>query len=176
MKESHKHPTPPSSKEGSKKPSKEESKQKKSKEEILKEQNKELTDHLQRLQAEFENSKKRAEKEKEGAIIKEKHTLLLRFLPFLDSFEEALKAHPDEIPEIQLLYKQIKLIFEELGITSIEAKGKHFNLHYHDAVLQQPSDKEPNTIIEEIQKGYLHHNIVLRHSKVIVAKPQEPTE
>ena len=157
-KHSKKHPTHPSSQEA---PAKEPQKE----DDIIA-----LTGHIQRLQADFENYKKRVEKEKSNDVLKEQHILLQKFLPLMDAFDKALEP-PDE--GISLLHKQLQLIFQEQKVTHIQALGKPFDPHLHEVIMQQPSKKAPNTVLEEVQKGYKHHDLVLRHSKVIVSKKQD---
>ena len=165
MTQSKKSPTHPRPHEGSKEPSSEGKKHKE-----LSKKNKELTELIQRLQAEFENYKKRVEKELQTAVNKERNSLFNAFLPLLDTFDQALKSHPGDQECLQHLHKQITKIFKEQGIEPIQSLNKPFDHNYHEVVLQQESDKPEKTILEEIQKGYTLKGHVLRHTKVIIAK------
>jgi len=132
----------------------------------------ELTDTLQRLQAEFENYKKFVEKS-QSEFRKYAHAdLINQLLPILDSFELALKNTKDNeklCKGVELIYSQFHSILEKQGLKKIAAKGK-LDPHLHEVLLKEESDKEEDTIIEELQKGYMLGEKVLRHSKVKVSK------
>jgi len=133
---------------------------------------KELTETLQRLQAEFENSQKRLEKEKQDFLQFAKKDMITKILPILDNFELALKNtdNKEEFQKgIELIYAELYSMLEKEGIKKIEAKGK-FDPHQHEALMAEESDKEKGTIIQELQKGYLLNDKVLRTAKVKVAK------
>jgi molecular chaperone GrpE len=137
---------------------------------------KELTETLQRLQAEFENYKKRVDKENSDFKRCAKKDLVERMLPFLDSFELALKnrkANDTFTKGIELLYAQFYSILESEGLRKIDSAGKKFDPYKHEALLQEESDKEEGTILEELQKGYLLHDKIIRFAKVKVAKPRQ---
>ncbi len=132
----------------------------------------ELTDTLQRLQAEFENYKKYVEKSK-AEFLKYAHAdIIEKLLPVLDSFELALKNTNDKeklIKGIELIYTQLYSLLEKEGLKKIEANGK-FDPHLHEVLLKEESDKEEDTILEELQRGYMLGDKVLRYSKVEVSK------
>lgn len=134
---------------------------------------KELTDTLQRLQAEFENYKKRAEKQGEELGKYLKADLIARLLPTLDSFEMALKNTSDKekfIKGVELIFAQLYSLLESEGIRPIKAVGEQFDPYRHEVLMKQESDKEEDIILEELQKGYMLNDKVLRHSKVKVSK------
>lgn len=148
-------------------------KQKTSKKDEKEEKIKDLTNTLQRLQAEFENYKKRTEKEnleyKKCAL----QDFIKRILPILDNFELALenKQNKEEFVKcVELIYSELYTILEDSGLKKIEALNQKFDPHTHEALLAEKSDKKPNIIIEELQKGYKFHDKILRHSKVKVSK------
>ncbi len=142
--------------------------------EALQKQNKELTETLQRLQAESDNIKKRTEKEKESFCKFANKELIIKLLPLLDNFELALKNtenHGEFVKGVELIFSQFFEILEQNNITKIESLGKTFDPYMHEALMQGKDDnKKNNEIIEEFQKGYMLNNQVIRHSKVKVNK------
>ena len=133
----------------------------------------ELTDTLQRLQAEFENYKKRIDKEKEDFVKYAKHEVIAKILPILDSFELALKnckIDKDALKGFELIFSQLYSTLEAEGLRPIEAFGKKFDPYKHEVLMQEVSDKEEDLVLEELQKGYMLNEKVLRHTKVKVAK------
>lgn len=132
----------------------------------------ELVDTLQRLQAEFENYRKYVEK-CNSEFRKYAHADLIdKLLPVLDSFELALKNSTDKeklIKGIELIYSQLHSVLEKEGLKEIKAEGK-FDPHLHEVLIKQESDREEDTILEELQKGYMLGDKVLRHSKVKVSR------
>ena len=139
----------------------------------------ELTDTLQRLQAEFENYKKYVEKSKSDFQKFTKADMIEKLLPTLDSFEMALKNTENQekfIKGIELIFSQLYQLLENLGLRPIECIGKAFDPYKHEVLLTQESDKEEGLILEELQKGYMLGDKVLRHSKVKVAKKRSKNE
>ena len=137
----------------------------------------ELTDTLQRLQAEFENYQKYVEKQKAEFLKYAKADIIEQLLPILDSFELALKSTKDNeklIQGMELIYTQLYSLLEKQGIKKINAKGI-FNPNLHEVLLKEESDQEEDTILEELQKGYMLNDKVLRHSKVKVSKCSKKT-
>ena len=133
----------------------------------------ELTNDLKRVQAEFENFKKRCEKE--NADFRDYATagLVKKLLSVLDSFEMALKNtddHQEFVKGVELIYSQFYTILKEEGLQHIVTDGKKFDPYLHEVMLSEKSDKEDGLILEELQKGYRFKDRVLRHSKVKVAK------
>ncbi len=142
-------------------------------EEINKEDRiKELTETLQRLQAEFENFKKRTEREtaefRNYAVME----FIKKLLPVLDNFEIALKVGEAKNLKkgIEMIYAQLTEILEEEGLKPIDALNKKFDPHYHEALMQEDSDKEDGVILEELSKGYMFKEKVLRHTKVKISR------
>lgn len=132
----------------------------------------ELTETLQRLQAEFENYKKYVEKSKADFIGYAKAAIIEELLPILDSFELALRNTTDKekfVKGVELIYSQLYSMLEKEGLKKIDTEGK-FNHNMHEVLLKEESDKEEDTILEELQKGYVLGGKVLRYSKVKVSK------
>jgi molecular chaperone GrpE len=132
----------------------------------------ELTESLQRLQAEFENYKKRTElnnaEYRKCAI----HDFIKKLLPVIDNFELALqhKKNKEEfLKGVELIYSELYSILEDEGLEKIDALNKKFDPYFHEALLSEKSDK-PNVVLEELQKGYKLKDKVLRHTKVKVSK------
>ena len=133
---------------------------------------KETVETLQRVQADFENYKKRVEKEKQGFLKSACSAIILEILPAVDSFEIALKTNSnfeDFKKGMEMIYAQLVSILEKNGLKPIKAKGEKFDPYVHEALLQEESDSEKGVIIEEFQKGYMMNDSVLRHSKVKVS-------
>ena len=132
-----------------------------------------LTDSLQRLQAEFENYKKYVDKSKSEFQKYARAGMVEKLLPTLDSFEMALKNTENKekfIKGIELIFSQLYQLLENEGLRPIECVGKIFDPYKHEVLLTQESGKEEGLILEELQKGYMLGDKVLRHSKVKVAK------
>ena len=131
----------------------------------------ELTDTLKRLQAEFENYKKRNEREKSEFVKYASAEIISNLLPVVDSFEIALKntADKDKFMEgIKLVYAQFISILEAEGLRPIQADQK-FDPYKHEVLMKEGSDKPEGSILEEFQKGYMLNDKVLRFSKVKVS-------
>ncbi len=129
----------------------------------------ELTDTLKRLQAEFENYKKRELKERVQLRKLFQAELVRDLLPVLDDFENALKHMPKEQADgIKLIYSNLIKTLQKHGLCAIECKGKCFDPYLHEALLIEKSDKQDNLITEELQKGYRFCDVIIRHSKVKV--------
>ena len=146
----------------------------------LKQERDGLYDRLLRKQAEFDNYKKRVEREKSEFMQFASADLIKELLNALDSFELALKnaaAKPDAqsiLRGSELIYKQIQDTLTRFGLKPIEAKGKTFDPHFHQAVATQPTDEvEENTVIEEMRKGYLLNGRLLRPAMVSVAAKKD---
>ena len=132
----------------------------------------ELTDTLKRLQAEFENYKKRIEKEKSEFAKYSSAMTIERLLPVLDSFEMAIK-HTNEkekfVQGIKMIYAQFVSTLEGLGLRPIKTDGEQFDPYKHEVLLKEESEKPDGAILEELQKGYMFHDRVLRFSKVKIS-------
>ncbi len=157
-----------------KKPSKTEKEQKSPSKD---EQITELTDQLKRLQAEFINYRTRVEQEKLEINKRAKSDLMQQLLPVLDHFELAMKNRfsPEDFAKgVELIQQQLTMILEKEGLQHIDCINKPFNQDLHDAITSKISNNlKPDTVIEELQKGYLFKDIVLRHAKVAVTKKPE---
>ena len=132
----------------------------------------EVTALLQRVQADFENYKKRSKKDYELITKNANSKLIASLLPILDSFQLALKNtgnHETFVKGVELIYSQLYSAFEQQGLRKIEAVGKKFDPYKHEVLLQEKSDMEEDTILEELQAGYMLGEAVLRYSKVKVA-------
>lgn len=133
----------------------------------------ELTDRLKRSMAEFDNFRKRTEKEKSGMYIVGAKEIIENMLPVVDNFERGLAQAPegDAFAEgMQMIYKQLMTTLEGLGVEVIEAVGKEFDPDFHNAVMHvEDEEAGENIVVEEFQKGYLYKDHVVRHSMVKVA-------
>ncbi|MBP8976144.1 MAG: nucleotide exchange factor GrpE [Bacteroidetes bacterium] len=133
-------------------------------------------DLLLRKAAEFENYKRRSEQEIASVIKYANEALLLDLLPIVDDLERSLKHCKENanqealVKGIELIYQKFIKVLENRGVKMIETVGKEFNVDYHDALMQVPRDDVPPlTVVEEVEKGYLLNDKVLRHAKVIVS-------
>src|SRR3989344_6505422 len=130
---------------------------KKSKDKPDKEKIEELTDDLQRLQAEFENYRKRIEREKEEFAKYAKAEVIAKLLHVLDTFEIALKSTKDTekfTKGMEMVYAQFLSALEAEGLRPIHAAGKQFDHNLHEVMLKQKSGKDDGIVLEELQKGY----------------------
>ena len=159
-----------------KEPDKEES-SKKEKKDPLKEKLDELNDRLIRQVAEFDNFRKRTDKEKAQMFEQGQSNVLEKLLPIVDNFERGLAAVPEEEKDgafadgMNKIYKQLIKQLEDLGVTPIEAVGKEFDPNLHNAVMQVETEEyESGIVAQELKKGYKFHDTVLRHSMVGVNK------
>jgi len=138
-------------------------------------------DRLVRKIAEFDNYKKRTENEQSNLIRYSGESFVKRILPFVDDFERVVKYINSENVElssvkegINLVHDKLFKLFDEQGINKIEAVGKPFDVHYHEAIMQRSENGvEPLTVLEEIETGYIYKDRVLRHSKVIVSSENQ---
>ena len=136
----------------------------------------ELTDRLTRQMAEFDNFRKRTEKEKSQMYEIGAKDIIEKILPVVDNFERGLAAVPEEdkanpfAEGMEKIYKQLMTTLEEIGVKPIEAVGNEFNPDYHNAVMHVEDEEfGENTVAEEFQKGYTYRESVVRHSMVKVA-------
>ena len=139
--------------------------------EKLEEKVKELEDMRVRQLAEFENFRKRSEKEKSQMFEVGAKSVIEKILPVMDNFERGLQGVPEEekdapfVKGVEMVYKQMLTAFEEMGVKPIEAVGQPF----HNAVMAVDDDSlESGTVAEEMQKGYMYKESVVRHSMVKV--------
>jgi molecular chaperone GrpE len=142
-------------------------------EDKFKKQIDELTDRLKRSLAEFDNFRKRTDKEKSSMYEIGARDIVEKILPVLDNFERGLASAPegDKFAEgIQMIYKQLVTALTDAGVKPIEAVGKPFDPELHNAVMHvEDAELGENIVVEEFQKGYLYRDHVVRHSMVKVA-------
>lgn len=143
--------------------------------EKLEEKLAELEDKRVRQLAEFENFRKRSEKEKSQMFEIGAKSVVEKILPVIDNFERGLQGIPEEekdapfVQGVELVYKQMITALDELGVKPIEAVGKEFDPNLHNAVMAVDDDTlESGTVAEEMQKGYMYKESVVRHSMVKV--------
>ncbi len=136
----------------------------------------ELTDRLTRQMAEFDNFRKRTDKEKSQMYEVGAKDIINKILPVVDNFERGLAAVPEEekknpiLEGMEKVYKQLMTTLEEIGVKPIEAVGQEFNPDFHNAVMHvEDEELGENIIAEEFQKGYTYRDSVVRHSMVKVA-------
>ena len=148
----------------------------KKKKDLRDEKIEELTDRVKRQMAEFENFRKRTEKEKSSMYEMGARDIIERILPVIDNFERGLAVIPEDKKEdpiaegMEKIYRQIQKVFEEAGVKPIEAAGKEFDPNFHNAVMHVEDESlGENIVAEELQKGYMYRDSVVRHSMVKVA-------
>ena len=136
----------------------------------------ELTDKYQRLMAEFENARKRTAKETSKMYDMGAKDMLEKLLPVIDNFERGLATLSEEEKElpfiqgIDKIYKQFLTVLESCHVEAMNAEGKEFNPDFHNAVMHVEDDSlGENIVVEELLKGYMYKDMVLRHSMVKVA-------
>jgi len=136
----------------------------------------ETYDKWLRLMAEFDNFKKRTQKEKADLMKFSNESLLRSILPILDNLERAIdhgkgsKENPSLLEGLEITLKQFLNTLERFGVRPLSARGEVFDPEKHEAVSQQESDQEPNRVISEIEKGYIYHDRLLRPARVVVSK------
>ncbi|HCU87386.1 MAG TPA: nucleotide exchange factor GrpE [Verrucomicrobiales bacterium] len=140
-----------------------------------------LSERLLRLQADFENFRKRAQREKDEARQFANQSLIEKQLPILDNFEMALAAAKDADPAlrdgVQMIYDQLLGILRDSGVETIDATGEDFDPNLHEAISQQETtEAEPGTVVEQVQRGYRLHERLVRPARVVVAKAPEAAE
>ena len=145
--------------------------------EELKEQINQLQDKCMRQMAEFENFRKRSEKEKSAMFETGAKSVIEKILPVVDNFERGLATIPEEekgspfADGMNMIYRQLMTELDNMGVKPIEAVGQEFNPDLHNAVMQVESQEfESGVIAQELQKGYTYHDSVVRHSMVAVAQ------
>jgi molecular chaperone GrpE len=140
----------------------------------------EWQDRFLRKAAEFENYRKRSEKEKADAMMLAKSSVLMEFLPIMDACERALKSFSDaqSAPSgltqyqegVELLYKQLLDTMGRTGVVAMQTEGKPFDPHLHEALSREETiDFEENMIVKELRRGYLFKDKLLRPAQVVVA-------
>ena len=147
------------------------------KEDAYKQKIDELEDRVKRQMAEFENFRKRTEKEKAAMYEVGAKSVIEKMLPVVDNFERGLAAIPEAekgnafAEGMNMIYKQLMGEFEKMGVKPIEAVGTEFNPDFHNAVMQVASDElESGMVAQELLKGYTYNDSVVRHSMVAVVE------
>ncbi len=136
----------------------------------------ELTDKVKRTMAEFENFRKRNEREKTHMYEVGAKDIIEKMLPIVDNFERGLASIPEDQKDgavaqgMEMIYKQMITTFEQIGVKEVEALGKEFDPDFHNAVMHEDNDEVgENIIVEVFQKGYTYRDSVIRYSMVKVA-------
>ena len=166
--------------DGEKETSKAEKKEKKrkdKKQDAMKEKVEELEDRVKRQMAEFDNFRKRTEKEKTAMFETGARSVIEKMLPVVDNVERGLASVSEEEKDgalaqgMQMIYKQLMTELENLDVKPIPAVGEEFNPEFHNAVMQTQSDEfESGVVAQELQKGYTYRDSVVRHSMVAVVE------
>ena len=137
----------------------------------------EFKDKLLRKAAEFENYKRRTENDQMNLLTYAAESFIKKLLPVVDDFERSLQ-HIEDAQDIdaikqgiKLIYDKLMKIFHEQGVKKIDSVGKHFDVEYHEALMQRADDSvESHTVLDELEKGYTYNDKVIRHAKVIVSE------
>ncbi len=135
-----------------------------------------LEDRVKRQMAEFENFRKRTDKEKSQMFDMGAKSVIEKILPVIDNFERGLENIPDGADEafangMKMIYKQMTDELDKIGVKPIEAVGQPFDPNFHNAVMQVESDEyESGTVAQELQKGYMYHDTLVRPSMVGVVQ------
>jgi len=145
--------------------------------EALRNENEELIATLQRLQADFDNYRKRAARDQDALVARAGERIVKELLPILDDLERAIEAadqHEEAKLEdgVKLVHRQLEQLLEKEGLAPVETDGK-FDPYVHEALLTQPSTADEGSVIEVLQKGYRLGDRVLRPARVVVAGPKE---
>ena len=147
------------------------------KQDALKEKIEELEDRVKRQMAEFDNFRKRTEKEKTAMFETGARSVIEKILPVVDNFERGLASVPEDekggafAQGMEMIYKQLLTELENLDVKPIAAVGEEFNPEFHNAVMQVESEEyESGIIAQELQKGYTYRDTVVRHSMVAVVE------
>lgn len=136
----------------------------------------ELEDRVKRQMAEFDNFRKRTEKEKTQMFETGAKSVVEKILPVVDNFERGLAAVPEGAKDgfaegMAMIYKQLMTELEAIGVKPIEAVGTEFDPNFHNAVMQVESEEyESGIVAQELQKGYMYRDSVVRHSMVAVVQ------
>lgn len=142
--------------------------------EELEDENNSYQKHLSRLKADFNNYRRRVEKEKEGLLLEGKIELVEEILPVIDNFERALSSEEEDSEfkdGVEMIYRQLVNVLRQEGLEVIPAAGEPFDHRCHEAIMQvEDTEEESGIIIEELQRGYMFDNKVIRPSMVKVAQ------
>lgn len=132
-----------------------------------------LTDTLKRVQADYENYKKRVDRDKGEFTRFAESAFIAKLLPIMDNLEIAIKNKDKQqefIKAVELIYADLFSMLEKDGLKPIEAEGKKFDPCFHEALISEKTGKDENIVLEELQKGYTFRGCVIRTSKVKVSK------
>ncbi len=142
----------------------------------LEKANQQIKDQLLRKAAEFENYKRRIENDTLALAKYAGEKTISQLLPVLDDLQRSLKSGKEKLADdpfykgVEMIFNKFSKVLESQGLQPMESVGKEFNVDFHDALMQVPrADVPAHTILEEVEAGYLLHDKVLRHAKVIVA-------
>jgi molecular chaperone GrpE len=128
-------------------------------------------DSIKRLRAEFENSRKRAERERERILQSASEKLVTELLPVLDNLDRALEAEGNIREGVRSTRDQLVSVLSEEGLSPVVSDGEHFDPNVHEAVMGQPSDEyEDGTVIQTFERGYVLNGKPIRPAKVVVAR------
>ncbi len=134
-----------------------------------------LKDQLLRLRADFDNFRKRTQRERGELFLLANETLFLEILPVIDHFEMGFKSAEDHKADcsvtegFRIVYNQLLDVLKKFNVTAIDAIGEPFDPHRHESLMHMPSDKPAETVIEQVRRGYLLGEKLLRASQVIVS-------
>jgi len=151
----------------------------------LEKQSAQLKDQLLRKAAEFDNYKRRTENDFASLTKFAAENIITQLVPVLDDFNRSLKSIKEKAENdsfykgIELIYAKLLKVLEAQGLKTMDVVGKEFNVDVHDALMQMPrADVPPHTVLEEVEKGYLLFDKVIRHAKVVVsaAPAEEPVQ
>ena len=137
-------------------------------------------DKFLRKAAEFENYKRRVENDQVNLLKYAAESVIIKLLPVIDDFERSL-VHIKDAKDVESIAEGIKMVYDKLmkiladqGVKPIEAVGKPFDVHYHEAIMQMNAENaEPHTVVEEFEKGYMYKDRVIRHTKVAVSEDNQ---
>jgi molecular chaperone GrpE len=134
----------------------------------------EYLEHYRRIAAEFDNYKKRMAREHDALVQRASARLVSALLPVLDDLERAVAAFDEHDKEhveegVRLVHRALRTLLEKEGVIEIDPLGEVFDPHLHEALLQQPSDAPPGSVVEVLQKGFQLHDRVIRPARVVVA-------
>jgi molecular chaperone GrpE len=140
-----------------------------------------LKDKLLRRAAEFENYKRRTENDQLNLLKYAAESFIIRLLPVIDDFERSLQhidnsRDPESIKTgLKLIYDKLMKVLDEQGVKKIESVGQPFDVNFHEALMQRKADEDvaPHTVLDELEKGYIYKDRVIRHAKVVVSEDQD---
>jgi molecular chaperone GrpE len=139
-----------------------------------------LRDQLLRLRADFDNFRKRTQRERSELFLMANETLFLEMLPIIDHFEMGFKSAEEHKTDcsvtegFRMVYNQLLDVLKKFNVTAIDTIGEAFDPHRHESLLHMPSDKPAGTVVEQIRRGYMLGEKLLRAAQVIVSSgPKE---